>query len=125
MIEEGITNTLCILTLISFIGEQFSISVASEEMRLENFEDINSIKSLVVSKIKALTQPTIIQASVERKLSSVVLVKPSGSKRPFFYIHGMPGYNVDVSLVLARYIDPECPLYAVQASSTTIKKEWA
>lgn len=115
LIEEGIINSLGILTLISFIQEQFYISVASEEMSLENFKDINSIKSLVLSKIKALTQPTIIQAYGERKLSSMVLVKQSGSKQPFFYIHGMPGFNVDVSLALARYIDSERPLYAVQA----------
>lgn len=47
---------------------------------------------------------------------SLVSVKPSGYKRPFFYVHGAPGYNLDVNLALARHIDPDRPFYGIQAA---------
>lgn len=113
LIEEGIINSLGIITLISFIGEQFGIPIASEEIVLENFKDVNSIKSLVVSKIKASTHQAIIQEGTERKLLSVVPVKPNGYKRPFFYVHGLWGYGSDPTL--AHYLHSERPFYGLQA----------
>ena len=113
LIEEGTINSLGIITLISFIGEQFGISIASEEIVLDNFKDVNSIKSLVVSKIKASTQPAIIQKGTERKLLSVVPVKPSGYKRPFFYVHGLGGHGS--APTLAQYLHSERPFYGLQA----------
>ncbi|MEG4854953.1 thioesterase domain-containing protein [Microcoleus sp. B5-D4] len=123
LIEEGIINSLGIITLISFIGEQLGISIASEEIVLDNFKDVNSVKSLVISKIKASTQPAIIQEGTERKLLSVVPVKPNGYKRPFFYIHGMPGYNPEVNLALAQHIDPNRPFYGIQAMGVNEGRE--
>lgn len=113
LIESGIVNSLGILTLISFIGEQFGISIASEEMILENFKDVNSIKSLVLSKVEVSTQPVITQEVRERKLLSLVPVKPSGSKRPFFDIHGFGGRSL--ALTLANHLHPERPVYGLQA----------
>ena len=113
LVEEGIITSLGILTLINFIGEQFDISVASEEIVLNNFKNVNSIKSLVLSKIQASSQQTIIKESTERKLLSVVPVKPSGCKRPFFYVHGLVGYGSDPTL--AQYIDSNRPFYGLQA----------
>ena len=113
LVEEGIINSLGILTLINFIGEQFDISIASEEIVLNNFKDVNSIKSLVLSKIQALNQQAIIKESTERKLLSVVPVKPSGCKRPFFYVHGLGGHGSNPTL--ARHIDSNRPFYGLQA----------
>lgn len=48
-------------------------------------------------------------------IRSLVPVKPSGCKRPFFYIHGLPGYNSDANFALARHIDSDRPLYGIQA----------
>ncbi|MBW4473277.1 MAG: AMP-binding protein [Stenomitos rutilans HA7619-LM2] len=48
-------------------------------------------------------------------IRSLVPVKPGGSKRPFFYIHGLLGYNSDVNFALARHIDSDRPMYGVQA----------
>lgn len=80
---------------------------------MDNFKDVNSIKFLVVSKIKASTQPAIVQEGTERKLLSVVPVKPNGYKRPFFYVHGLAGYGLETTL--AQYLHPERPFYGLQA----------
>jgi len=45
--------------------------------------------------------------------SSLISVKPSGYKRPFFYIHGADGHTIDT--VLGRYIDRDRPFYGLQA----------
>ncbi|MEH1787961.1 MAG: thioesterase domain-containing protein [Nostoc sp.] len=45
--------------------------------------------------------------------SSLISVKPSGYKRPFFYIHGADGHTIDT--VLGQYIDPERPFYGIRA----------
>ncbi|WP_293355774.1 MULTISPECIES: phytanoyl-CoA dioxygenase family protein [unclassified Microcoleus] len=44
---------------------------------------------------------------------SLVSVKPSGYKRPFFYIHGADGHTIDTAL--GRCIDPERPFYGIRA----------
>jgi thioesterase domain-containing protein len=44
---------------------------------------------------------------------SLISVKPSGYKRPFFYIHGADGHTVDT--LLGRCIDPERPFYGIRA----------
>ncbi|HIK19198.1 MAG TPA: AMP-binding protein [Leptolyngbyaceae cyanobacterium M33_DOE_097] len=84
LIESEIINSLKILTLISFIEEKFSISIASEEMILENFKDVNSIRSMVLSKVEVSTQPVITQEVRERKLLSTIPSKSACSKQPFF-----------------------------------------
>jgi len=44
---------------------------------------------------------------------SLVPIKPSGWKRPFFYIHGADGHTVDS--LLGKYIDPDRPFYGLRA----------
>ena len=44
---------------------------------------------------------------------SLVSVKPSGYKRPFFYIHGADGHTIDTAL--GRCIDPQRPFYGIRA----------
>lgn len=46
--------------------------------------------------------------------TSLVPIKPGGSKRPFFCIHGAGGHVLNYSS-LARHLSPEQPLYALQA----------
>jgi len=45
--------------------------------------------------------------------SCLIPVKPSGSKCPFFYVHGADGYTIDS--LLSQYIDPERPFYGLRA----------
>jgi len=113
LIESGIINSLGIVTLICFIEEQFGISIASEEITLENFKTINAIKSLVLAKIDASTQQLMIQESRERKLLSLISVKPNGRKRPFFDVHGFGGHSL--ALTLANYLHSERPIYGLHA----------
>jgi thioesterase domain-containing protein/ectoine hydroxylase-related dioxygenase (phytanoyl-CoA dioxygenase family)/glycosyltransferase involved in cell wall biosynthesis len=53
------------------------------------------------------------QQSKDVGSKSLVLVKPSGCKRPFFYIHGADGHTIDA--VLGKYIDAERPFYGIRA----------
>lgn len=45
--------------------------------------------------------------------TSLISVKPTGYKRPFFYVHGADGHTIDT--VFGRYIDPERPFYGIRA----------
>ena len=45
--------------------------------------------------------------------ASLIPVKPSGSKRPFFYVHAADGHTIDS--LLRKYIDPERPFYGLRA----------
>ncbi len=51
LIVEGVIDSLGIFTLISFIEQEFSIKVRPEDVALENFESVNAIKNLVVSRL--------------------------------------------------------------------------
>ncbi len=51
LIEEGIIDSLGIFILISFIDEEFKVKIEADEVLLENFETLNAIKSLVMSKL--------------------------------------------------------------------------
>ena len=53
LIEEGIIDSLGIFILISFIDEEFNVKIQADEVLLENFETLNTIKSLVMSKINS------------------------------------------------------------------------
>ncbi|MEH2003237.1 MAG: tetratricopeptide repeat protein [Nostoc sp.] len=48
--------------------------------------------------------------------TSLISVKSSGYKRPFFYVHGVPGYNLDIYLALACHIDSDRPFYGIHAA---------
>ena len=49
--ESGLVNSLFAMQLVSFIEEEFEISIENEELDLDNFKDVNSIAALVSSKL--------------------------------------------------------------------------
>lgn len=59
LIHQGIIDSLAIFMLIGFIDEQFGVKIDPEDVSLENFETINAIRDLVISK------DTINQATKE------------------------------------------------------------
>ena len=54
LIEEEIIDSLGIFVLISFIEEQFNVKINPDEVVLDNFETIETIKFLVMSKLGSL-----------------------------------------------------------------------
>lgn len=54
LIEEEIIESLGIFVLISLMEEQFNIKINPDEVMLDNFETIDTIKSLVMSKLGSL-----------------------------------------------------------------------
>src|SRR5690606_24675220 len=48
------------------------------------------------------------------KSNLVVPIKPTGTRRPFFCIHGVGGAVIEYSH-LASYMDPDQPFYGIQA----------
>jgi ectoine hydroxylase-related dioxygenase (phytanoyl-CoA dioxygenase family)/thioesterase domain-containing protein/4-hydroxybenzoate polyprenyltransferase len=58
--------------------------------------------------------PTANQHGVKTEMSDCLIpIKPSGSKRPFFYVHGADGHTIDS--LLSKYIDSERPFYGLRA----------
>lgn len=51
LIEAGLIDSLSIFKLILFIEEHFVIKIQPEDIVVENFETINSLKALVQSKL--------------------------------------------------------------------------
>ena len=52
LVESGIIDSLGIMTLLSFIEENFSIQIPSEELMPENFASISTISSLIEHQLK-------------------------------------------------------------------------
>jgi methoxymalonate biosynthesis acyl carrier protein len=50
--ELGLVNSLFAMQLVNFVEQEFDITVENEDLDLDNFKDINSILSLVESKMK-------------------------------------------------------------------------
>lgn len=51
LLELAILDSLAILTLLSFMDEQFGILPTEEELLPENFETINKIEKYIKSKL--------------------------------------------------------------------------
>ena len=49
--ETGLVNSLFALQLVSFIEQEFDISIENEELDIQHFKDINSIASLISKKL--------------------------------------------------------------------------
>ena len=49
--ETGLVNSLFALQLVSFIEQEFEISIENEELDIQHFKDINSIASLISKKL--------------------------------------------------------------------------
>lgn len=112
LIEEEIIDSLGILELINFIEKQFDIKVSTKEVVLENFVNINAIKSLIMSYIGALIEQ-VITPNKKENFTSLVPIKPNGNKRPLFYVHGLSGHGS--YLKLGRYLHPDRPFYGLKA----------
>jgi acyl carrier protein len=54
LIDEEIIDSLGIFVLISFIEEHFHIKINPDEVLLDNFETIDTIKSLIMSKLRSI-----------------------------------------------------------------------
>ena len=50
LIHEGIIDSMAILHLLAFIEDQFGITIKDEEMVLDNFQTIDSIRSFIEAK---------------------------------------------------------------------------
>ncbi len=49
--ETGLVNSLFALQLVSFIEQEFEISIENEELDIQNFKDIHSIVQLISKKL--------------------------------------------------------------------------
>lgn len=49
--ELGLVNSLFAMQLVNFVEQEFDITVENEDLDLDNLKDINSILSLVESKM--------------------------------------------------------------------------
>ena len=50
LIESGAVDSLGILEIVSFLGEQYSIEIEDEDFLPENFESLNALTNFVVTK---------------------------------------------------------------------------
>lgn len=93
-------NSLLAVSLLTKVeakfGQSLPLSALLESPTIETFA-------------RHLTLPDWVFSS-----RSLVPLKPTGSKIPFFYMHPRSG-NVVLYAHLARYLDPERPLYGLQA----------
>ena len=51
LIEEGIIDSLGIFLLIAFIEDQFKIKIKPDDVVLKNFDSVNAIKALILSRL--------------------------------------------------------------------------
>ena len=50
LIETGLIDSLGIFTLIAHLEESFGVKIASEDVVVENFETIETLKNLVLQR---------------------------------------------------------------------------
>ncbi|CAG0941158.1 D-alanine--poly(phosphoribitol) ligase subunit 2 [Candidatus Brocadiaceae bacterium] len=50
LIQMGIIDSFAIFMLIGFINEQFGVKIDPDDVSLENFETINTIRDLVMTR---------------------------------------------------------------------------
>lgn len=53
LVHRGIIDSLALLLIQSFLEEQFGVSIDESELKLDNFQTINDMKSFVESKLQA------------------------------------------------------------------------
>jgi len=93
-------------------GDSLKVAIAVAEVEKVFCQDIPLAILLEAPTIERLAN-FIRQDNREVKLRSLVSIKPTGYKRPFFDIHGLGGHSL--APTLARYLDPERPIYGLQA----------
>jgi len=47
LLDSGIINSLGVLKIMAFLDEEFGIDLSTEQIKLENFKNVNSICGLV------------------------------------------------------------------------------
>lgn len=52
LIEAGIIGSLAVFRLVSFLEETFSVSIADDEIVMENFDSVEKINRFVLSKLR-------------------------------------------------------------------------
>lgn len=52
LFNEGILDSLTLLELISFIEEEFAVTIEDSEVSLENFETLDAMDALLQRKLK-------------------------------------------------------------------------
>ncbi len=52
LVESGIMDSLGVLKIMAFLDESWGIDLSSEQIKLENFRSINTIRALVEAKSK-------------------------------------------------------------------------
>ena len=55
LIEEQIIDSLGIFSMVSFLEERFAITIAAEDVVLDNFETLDAICAFVESKLRAVS----------------------------------------------------------------------
>jgi len=51
IIAEGLVDSLGIFKLISFVEETFPVTIAPDEVLLENFQTLRALRNLIVKKL--------------------------------------------------------------------------
>jgi thioesterase domain-containing protein len=94
------------------------------------FADIEKITGTNLPLVTLFQAPTIEglaailrQQGWEAPWSSLVAIKPGGSKPPFYCVHGVGG-NILEYLDLAKYMDEDQPFYGLQAVGLDGKRPW-
>ena len=55
--EAGFVNSLVIVQLVSFLENNFSITIEDEDLELSNFRSVNNILAFIERKTAATSQP--------------------------------------------------------------------
>ena len=55
------------------------------------------------------------QAAASKQSSSLIAIRPTGTKIPFFYVHGAGGSSLSAKQLIVPYLDPERPVYGLNA----------
>ena len=50
--DQGLVNSLFLIQLVSFLEEKFDIVIPNDDLDMDNFKDINSIVSLIKSRMQ-------------------------------------------------------------------------
>lgn len=53
LIGQGIIDSLAIFLLTGYIEERFKIKIKQEDIIMENFDSLNTIKDLIMAKLKS------------------------------------------------------------------------